>query len=48
MLNKHNIKVAYIVGVKQAEHLQEVLKKTREICSEKHQKGARAEYLKPE
>ena len=26
MLNKHNIKVSYMIGVKLAEHLQEVLK----------------------
>ena len=45
MLNKHNIKVSYMIGVKLAEHLQQV---TRDICSKQHQQAAKAEYLNPE
>ena len=49
MLDEHNTKVSYVIGVKLAEHLQEVLKnKIRDICSEQHQQAAIAEYLKPE
>ena len=47
MLNEHNTKVSYGIGVKLAEHLQEVLKnKIRDMCSEQHQQAARAEYLR--
>ena len=44
MLNTHNIKVSYMIGVKLAEHLQQV---TRDIFSEHHQQAAQPEYLKP-
>ena len=49
MLNKLNIQVSYMTGVKLAVHLQEVLKNlTRDTCSEQHQQAPRAAYLKPE
>ena len=41
MLNRHNIKVSHMIGVKLAEHLQQV---TRDIFSEQHQQAARAQY----
>ena len=44
MLNTHNIKVSYMIGVKLAEHLQQV---TRDIFSEQNQLAAQPEYLKP-